>query len=240
MDQHVLRKSWYRRPLGIAVIAYVVITGALGLWFAFAQRSDGTDGAFTKATNAYPQGATGIPPGVALYTAAHPSFGNAEDPKLVIVEFSDFQCPYCRQAYPVIREAMTMYQDRVLHVYRDFPVDELHPHARRAAAAARCANEQGKFWPYHDQLFLRQDAIDEAFLSTLAEQVGLDRIVFTQCLETGRYAGAVQQDVEDGLRLGVRGTPTWFFIPDGDITRAQKVEGAFSRDTLLRILERSL
>ncbi|MDO8425419.1 MAG: DsbA family protein [bacterium] len=237
-------RRWYRQPLVIAAGVYVLITVALGLWLLIARRgagdADGVAGSFTSVDRST-TAATGIPLGVTLYTDTHPSFGNAEDPALVIVEFSDFQCPYCRQAYPVIREIAARYEDRIRYVYRDFPIEELHPNARQIAEAARCANAQGKFWPYHDQLFLRQDTLDDAsVLTTYAEQVGLDRIEFTQCLATQRYAAAVEQDLQDGLRLGVRGTPTWFFIPNGDITKAQKVEGVIPREQLLNLLEHAL
>ena len=131
------------------------------------------------------------------------------DAKVTIVEFSDFQCPYCREAHRVIGELQKLYPDDVRVVYRDFPLPQ-HPHARPAALAAECANEQEKFWPYHDKLFQDQNALASADLNRYAQEVGLKLDQFQACLADGRAERGVKDDEEAARRLGVQGTPAMF------------------------------
>lgn len=144
-----------------------------------------------------------------LLTEHSPWLGNPEAP-LVIVEFSDFQCPFCRQAYPIIRQFVNAHPEDVMYVYRHFPIETLHPLAARAAEASMCAHEQNLFWPYHDLLFQNQDTLSAAKLSSLAQAVGADSDEFATCMDSQRYAQIVEQDYLTGLQLGVVGTPTFF------------------------------
>jgi protein-disulfide isomerase len=149
-------------------------------------------------------------------------FKGPETAPVTIVKFEDFACPFCKRAQPTLTEVLSRYGDKVKLVSRDFPLDRLHPGARKAAEAARCANDQGKFWAYHDTLYAKAPAKPDQ-LRGYAEALRLDIPVFEQCLSSGKYQAAVQQDVEEGSRLGVTGTPT-FFINGQMLSGAQPVE----------------
>lgn len=145
------------------------------------------------------------------------------DAPVMIVEFSDYQCPYCRRAQDTLRQVMAKYPGRVAHAFRDFPLDEIHPRARAAAEAARCAGEQGKFWEYHTRLFERFGQLDRATLEAHAAELGLEAEKFKACLDTGKYRDAIQHDLEEGQRLGVEGTPA-FFVNGILLSGAQPLE----------------
>ena len=144
-------------------------------------------------------------------TGDNPALGRRDAP-VTVVEFSDYQCPFCRQfvtaTLPSLKSA---YVDsgKVRWVFRDFPLDRIHPNARKAAEAARCAGEQGKYWPMHDVLFQKQEALAEEQLSEHARALGLDSARFTACLASAKYASVVQQNYTDGAAAGVRGTPSF-------------------------------
>lgn len=159
---------------------------------------------------------------VSVATAGAPSRGPAAAP-VTIVEFSDFHCPFCRRVLATLNQLEARYGDRLRLVFRDYPIDGLHPGARRAHEAARCAHEQGRFWPYHDVLFAEAPRAAAADLEAYARRVGLALEPFRQCLESGRQAAAVRRDIEDGERLGVTGTPA-FFINGRPLTGAQPLE----------------
>jgi len=146
---------------------------------------------------------------------------------VTIVEFSDFHCPYCRTVVPTIAQVLARYPDKVRLVYRDFPLDGLHPGARRASEAARCAGDQGKFWAYHDLIYAAEPDSSPEQLKRFAQQAGLDVGAFEGCLASGKHRPAVQQDVDEGIRLGVEGTPA-FFINGRMLAGAQPLE-AFVR-----------
>ncbi len=146
-----------------------------------------------------------------------PNIGSL-NPLLQIQVFCDFQCPYCGKAFPIIREFVTKYADRVQLVFRHFPNEEAHPDSGRAAVAAECAKAQGKFWPFYDKLFVNQDRLDPVSILGYAQNVGLDAPAFTICVQDPERRLRVEQDLAEALRLGVRGTPTWFI-------NGKKVEG---------------
>jgi protein-disulfide isomerase len=149
-----------------------------------------------------------------------PAWGPVDAP-VTIVEFSDYQCPYCKQFYdqtlPQIKEA---YEGQLRFVYRDFPLVAIHPHAQKAAEASECADDQGRFWDYHDLLWANQQALDVASLKAYAAQLGLDTATFGDCLDSGKNAQEVQKDYSEGVSYGVPGTPT-FFINDLELLGAQ-------------------
>lgn len=148
------------------------------------------------------------PPILPVSADDDPSVGPANAP-VTIVEFSDFQCPYCKLSVPLIKEILAKYPDKVKVVYRDYPGPN-HPHAPQAAEAAQCAGDQGKFWEYHDSLFDRQAPGTGWNFVELAKGIGLDQDAFTTCLNTGRYREEVAKDLHDGFTLGVTSTPTFF------------------------------
>jgi protein-disulfide isomerase len=137
-----------------------------------------------------------------------------------MIEFSDYQCPFCKRHFQqTVPTLVKDYVDsgKVRYVFRDFPLAQIHPLATKAAEAARCAGEQGKYWEMHDRLFTNQDALEPEKLPGHAKAIGLDETKFRQCLDQGRYASAVQQDVEAGTKIGIRGTPAIVLgATDGD------------------------
>lgn len=156
--------------------------------------------------------------------------GNPNAP-VMIVEFSDFQCPFCRRVQPTLTALLRRYPDKVALSYRDFPLREIHPQAQGAAEAARCAGDQGKFWEYHDRLFAEGTAFDRPALLGHAQALGLDAKTFEACVDSGRYRAAVEADVEAANRAGVAGTPAFFIngvFLDGaqPITQFEKVVDA--------------
>ncbi len=146
---------------------------------------------------------------VELMTDGNPSLGPKDAP-VEIVEFSDFQCPYCSKLIPTLKQARQNYLDEVRLVFRQFPLKSIHPHAQKAAEAALCARDQGKFWEMHDVLFEGQNALEIKDLKVKAEQLGLDGVAFEQCLESGKSEDEVTNDLLAGARAGVRGTPCLF------------------------------
>jgi protein-disulfide isomerase len=151
-----------------------------------------------------------------------PFKGSATAP-VTIVKFEDFQCPFCKQVQPTFDQLLSRYGDKVRLVHRDFPIDSLHPQARQAAEAARCATDQGKFWAYHDILYANAPKAGPDQLKTYARELGLDLPAFDQCLTSGKHQAAVQKDIEEGTRAGVTGTPA-FFIDGRFISGAQPLE----------------
>jgi protein-disulfide isomerase len=134
------------------------------------------------------------------------------DPKapVTIVEFSDFQCPFCKKSENTLHELLTKYSGRVKLAYLDFPLRDIHPEAQRAAEAARCAGEQGKFWEYHDALYAEQSKLDGAELLTRARALRLDEKSFQSCLDSGKFKSKIEADLEQGRKVGVAGTPGFF------------------------------
>ena len=155
-------------------------------------------------------------------TEGAPSKGPATAP-VTIVEFQDFHCPFCERVQPTLAQLVARYGERIKLVYRDFPIDQLHPQARKAHEAARCANDQGKFWPYHDVLYAKPKKAGREDLKAYAREAGLEMAAFERCLTSGTFQAAVQKDVDEGARAGVTGTPT-FFINGRLISGAQPLE----------------
>jgi protein-disulfide isomerase len=159
-------------------------------------------------------------------TQGAPVRGPADAP-VTLVEFSDFHCPFCKQSQATLKQLLARYPDKVKLVYRDFPLDQLHPGARAAAEAARCARDQGKFWEYHDILFAQAAQSGPDALRGDAQQAGLDVAAFDRCVASGAHRAGVERDVEDGTKLGITGTPA-FFVNGRPVMGAQPLE-AFAR-----------
>jgi protein-disulfide isomerase len=157
----------------------------------------------------------------------------AADAAVTLVEFSDFHCPFCKRAQGTIKQILDKYPSKVRHVFRDFPVDGLHPQARQAAEAARCAKDQGKFWEYHDALFAGPPSAAPGDLRRYAEQTGLNVASFEQCVSSGAHRSAVQRDYEDGAKLGISGTPAFFI-------NGRLVSGAQPLEAFVRVIEEEL
>jgi protein-disulfide isomerase len=139
----------------------------------------------------------------------NPSTGPA-NAILQVVEFADFSCPFCEQEFGPLRQFVAAHPADVRLVFRHFPLDDVHPRARPAAIASWCAQQQGKFWPYHDKLYLNQGHHEDSDLQNYALQVGLNVSVWQKCLASPQAAAAVEHDFQAGAQAGVKATPTFF------------------------------
>jgi protein-disulfide isomerase len=150
-----------------------------------------------------------------------PTRGSASAP-IEMIEFSDFQCPYCERVNPIVAKVLETYGDRIRFVYREYPLPN-HPNARPASEAGQCANEQGKFWPYHDRLFANQQRLGASDLKQHAVDLGLDAARFSACVDSHKYKALVDADIDEGNDVGVNGTPA-FFINGRMLSGAQPLE----------------
>jgi protein-disulfide isomerase len=150
-----------------------------------------------------------------------PLRGNPKAP-VTIVEFSDFQCPFCVRARPTVNKVREVYGDRVRFAFRHFPLD-FHAQAQKAGEAAACAGEEGRFWEMHDLLWENTGKLQPADLKAHAATLGLDAAAFAQCLDSGRHDGLVEGDLEAGKGFGVSGTPA-FFVNGRPLVGAQPFE----------------
>lgn len=167
-----------------------------------------------------------------VVTEDDPQLGSP-DARVTIVEFADFGCPYSRKSSFVLRSLAQQYSEDVRYIYRDFPIVELHPQAERAAEAAECANVQGKFWEYHDKLYLNQTDLSDARLIEYAREVNLDADAFANCLESGQFEAEVAEDYAAGIEAGVRGTPTFFI-------NGNQIPGSIPEDVLDAVIQNIL
>lgn len=159
-----------------------------------------------------------------------PSFGNITAP-LTVVVFADFSCPYSRESSFVMRGLSYKDSETVRYVYKDFPLTDLHPEAINASEAAACANEQGKFWEMHDRLYMNQSDFSRDTLLEHARALDFEMGQFISCFDSQKYKEGITKDYDEGLALGVYGTPTFFL-------NGQKVEGAMPADFLQGIIEK--
>jgi protein-disulfide isomerase len=156
-----------------------------------------------------------------------------ENAPVTVVEFSDFHCPFCRRVQPTLDQLLAKYPNDVRLVYKHMPLDQLHPQARRAAEASWCAQQQGKFWEYHDQLYAGGPDGTDATLAAVAARVGLDSLKYQQCMAGGGAAAEVQKHVAEGNRYGVNGTPGFFI-------NGRFVNGAVPLETFVQIVDEEL
>lgn len=154
---------------------------------------------------------TPTPGPITINTGDSPAWGPA-DAKVTIVEFSDFECSFCaRFVRDTYSEIKAKYGDQVRFVFKHFPIEQIHPNAERASLGAACAAEQGKFWEYHDILFANQSALSRDALISHAQRAGVaDAAKFTTCLDEAKYASTIVADLQEGVSIGVNGTPTFF------------------------------
>jgi predicted DsbA family dithiol-disulfide isomerase len=157
----------------------------------------------------------------------------AEDAPVTLTVFSDYQCPYCVRAEPILAEVLARYPDDVRIAHRHFPLDSIHPFARPAAEAAMCADEQGRFWEYHEEIFKRKGDLSKQALIDIGEDLGLDGEAFEKCVEERRYEDFVDEDFAAGRAAGVTGTPSFF-------VNGIAVSGGRSIDDLSRQIELEL
>jgi formate-nitrite transporter family protein len=147
-----------------------------------------------------------------------------------LVEYGDFECPYCGDAFPAVQQVQAVMGERLAFVFRHFPLVAKHPHALRAAEAAEAAGAQGRFWEMHDLLFQRQRHLEDSDLRVYAAELALDLQRFDAEMETGVHLPRIEEDIESGRRSGVRGTPTFFIA-------GQRYDGFYDLESLLDALE---
>jgi protein-disulfide isomerase len=154
------------------------------------------------------------------------------DAAVTLVEYGDYECPYCGAAYPILKEVQARMGERLRFVFRNFPIVTSHPHAEQAAEAAEAADAQGEFWPMHDVLYERQSRLSDPDLHSYAEELGLDVERFGAELAGHVHAPRVREDFMSGVRSGVNGTPTFYI--DG-----VRHDDSYDLETLLAALERA-
>ena len=159
-------------------------------------------------------------------------FGPATAP-VTLVEYGDFECPHCGEAYPVIQQILKEMGDQIRFVYRHFPLTETHPHAGEAAEAAEAAGAQGSFWEMHSILFEHQDELRSENLVQYAQNLGLNIERFRTDLEEHIYQRLVEEDFISGVRSGVNGTPTFFI-------NAERMDQPWSYDILIEVLQAAI
>jgi protein-disulfide isomerase len=164
--------------------------------------------------------------------ATDPAIGSASAP-VTLVEFSDFQCPFCQRVSPTLKQVQKVYGDKVRIVWKDFPLTQIHPEAFKAGEAAHCAGEQGKFWEYHDRLFANQQALQPDSLKKHAADAGLDTAAFNACLDSSKYGDRVREGVAQGSRLGVNSTPTIY-------VNGRMLSGAQPYETIAAVIDEEL
>ena len=173
-----------------------------------------------------------------------PSLGR-DDASVTMVEFSDYQCPFCKRHFltvlPIIKKE---YIDtgKVRYVFRDFPIASLHPQAKKGHEAAYCAGEQNKYWEMHDTLFKNSKDFSVPALNRYAQKIGLDGDKFNNCLQSGKYASRVEKEIAEGVKAGVRGTPSFFIGPSGSGERitGTMVRGAQPLNRFRQVIENVL
>lgn len=152
-----------------------------------------------------------------------------EKAEVSIVEFSDFQCPFCERVYSGaltdFKSSSYFIDGQVNLIYKQFPLTSIHPYAQKAAEASLCASDQGKFWEYHNMLFANQQVLDETSLKSYAQQLGLDSATFDSCLDGDEKASEVSKETQQGIKAGGQGTP-YFVIINNKNKKTEAVSGA--------------
>jgi protein-disulfide isomerase len=253
------------RTKSVAILSGLIAAGLLAASPGIAQSSDDTQG-LKKEIQALKEGQQAIQKDlqeIKKLIAARPAGGGTDpalfaqvsvdgepfrgdkDAKLTLIEFSEFQCPFCgrhvKDTYPTI-EKEYIQTGKVKYVFRDLPLEAIHKNAFKAAEAAHCAGDQKKFWEMHDRLFENQKALTPTDLTAHAQAIGLDAGKFQQCLDSGKFAADIRKDIADANKIGINGTPTTVIgvtqPNDSKIKVLHVIKGAQSLATFKEALDR--
>jgi protein-disulfide isomerase len=156
-----------------------------------------------------------------------------ENADVTLVEYGDYECSYCGQAYPIVQQVQKQFGKRLRFVFRNFPLSEMHPHAEGAAEVAEFAGAQGKFWEMHDKLYENQERLGEALYLDLAEKLKLSTTALRQALEQRTFEARVRTDFKGGVRSGVNGTPTFFI-------NGHRHDSSFDFETLVSAIHQAM
>jgi protein-disulfide isomerase len=200
-NSELISPKWYNRWWGIVFLLIIVALILGSAVFIY-------NVVYFLETQAAADANTNKNPLVQIETSDDPSLG-ADKPTITIVEFGDFQCPYCQEEYPIIRRIVMQYPEVKL-IFRDFPISAKHSEALGAALAADCAFEQDQFWAYHDLLYDNQGDLSIENYLQFAKNLNLDFDKFSACLGDQKYLNEIQNDLLDGIKLEITGTPTFF------------------------------
>ena len=218
-----------------ALVALAFLTGILVGYVTWGRAPAGAQ------TNASSQSVVEAPvqteaPGYVRYdipAEGFPSLGPRDAP-IVMVEFSDFQCPFCKRFHDeTLQPLLAAFPGKIRFVYRHLPLTSIHSEAFPSAEASMCANEQNSFWQYHDKLFENQDKLGRELYLQLASELGLDNAAFEDCLNSQKYKDVVQKDLDFAINLGVSSTPTFFI-------NGLAVVGAQPLDVFKQVIDKEL
>jgi protein-disulfide isomerase len=245
MDEFIKKKPWYQKPLkiillifGLAVIgitiAFLIL---LGYYLWNIRYGDSTEltkrfnNHFTYNTETNLQIRPKVEKDINLYIKDHNPILDNNAP-ITIIAFIDFECPFCQEAYPTFNNVMQRYGPAVNIVFKHYPISSIHPNALPSALASSCAQDQDKFWEYYHLLF-RTKKLEAEYLNAYAKELNLDLVEFQKCMVSQKNRINIEEDIQDGTDLEVRGTPTYF-------VNQIKIEGVTSLQDWDLIIAREL
>ncbi|MBU0732315.1 DsbA family protein [Patescibacteria group bacterium] len=230
------RKSFWVSSWGIIILicVFLILSGLVAFGITVWQYKEKIEAGEMitefENTNAEFANTNEIDPGRIYPGRDNNPFLGPEDSPVEVIFFEDFECPICKQLFPVKKAIIDEYDDRVVFVFRHFPLESIHDNAMNAALAAECANEQGGFWPMHDKLFQNQENLSETDLKIYAQQIGLNDTQFEVCFDTRKYDEEIQKDLKEGVLHQVGGTPTFF-------VNGEKFEGVPTEEYFRQLLD---
>ncbi len=230
-----------KMTFALGVMVGISAISLFGFIWSFSAYRNAVDGGTTKKTATTNTNTTATntavdtaPTGPIDVAVANDDWSDGKsDAKVTLVEFSDFECPYCSRFQPVIEQVMTDYKDQVRLVYKHYPLTSIHPNAQKAAEAAECAGDQDKFWEMHDKLFANQSSLSVTSYKAWAKELGLNEKKFATCIDNSEKANDVKSDQTYGDSIGVQGTPSTF-------VNGYLVSGAQSYDYVKNLIDQEL
>jgi len=218
--------------LGFIVLGTCMLKGSCSVSGLVSVANTNTVGTNDPGTNTAP-----VPSGTVPTVTNDDHIKGDKNAKITLIEYSDFQCPFCGAFHPTVNQVLEKYKGKVRLVYRHFPLS-FHPNAQPAALASECAAEQGKFWEFHSTMFKNQDALNDAYYTKLAQDNKLNMAKFNDCYKTQKYLKKIQDQAAAGGAAGINGTPGTFVIgKDGSAT---PITGAVPAATLTAAIDKAL